>query len=255
MQAYGQNFARVYNQKWNAFVDRIAPFFEQLFEDSPCSERPRRLLDIGCGTGRLADYFLKKGYRVWGMDLSAAMLQWASRNLADFIETGQGRFVQADAAEFSLGQSFHFATSTYDALNHLPGEKSLRSCFDSVVRHLAPPGVFIFDMNTTLGLRTGWNNLSVREEEDATIITRSMFHEDQMRAYTCISGFVKDEQDTWSRFSEVIFNTAFSLERVQRMLLDAGFRTATFHAVHDLKTPLTDPENERRIFCVARLIL
>src|SRR5579884_3048187 len=40
--------------------------------------RPCRLLDLGCGTGRLLTPFAARGYQVVGLDLSAAMLAVAA---------------------------------------------------------------------------------------------------------------------------------------------------------------------------------
>ena len=42
-------------------------------------DRPRTLLDIGCGTGRYALEFAKLGYTVLGFDLSSEMVERANR--------------------------------------------------------------------------------------------------------------------------------------------------------------------------------
>src|SRR5216683_225689 len=44
--------------------------------------RPGRLLDLGCGTGRLLIPFAQRGYRVLGVDLSAEMLAVAGAKAA-----------------------------------------------------------------------------------------------------------------------------------------------------------------------------
>src|SRR3954462_13940087 len=43
---------------------------------------PGRLLDLGCGTGRLAVHFARKGYDCVGVDLSGEMLARAAANAA-----------------------------------------------------------------------------------------------------------------------------------------------------------------------------
>lgn len=43
-----------------------------------------KILDVPCGTGRLAEALLEAGYKVQGADISAAMLDVASKKLARF---------------------------------------------------------------------------------------------------------------------------------------------------------------------------
>ena len=40
---------------------------------------PGRLIDLGCGTGRLLLPLARRGFRVLGVDLSAEMLAWRAR--------------------------------------------------------------------------------------------------------------------------------------------------------------------------------
>ena len=51
------------------------------FRDIP---RLSQVLDLPCGTGRIAEELLDSGLRVEGVDISAAMLEVASRKLARF---------------------------------------------------------------------------------------------------------------------------------------------------------------------------
>jgi SAM-dependent methyltransferase len=56
----------------------------------------RRVLELGCGTGRNAPFFLARGFEAYvGVDVSPGMLSQAARNVAD----PRARFVHADAAE------------------------------------------------------------------------------------------------------------------------------------------------------------
>ncbi len=63
-------------------------------------ERGERILDIGCGTGHLTAQIAAAGAIVTGLDHSEEMLEVARRNYPEL------RFVQADAAQFTLEQSF-----------------------------------------------------------------------------------------------------------------------------------------------------
>ena len=93
MQAYGAGFARVYNLRWSGFARQVAPLILEYFEVSPFAAANKRVLDLCCGTGQLALYFLEKGYRVVGIDLSEHMLRYARENTLAYIVSGQAKFI------------------------------------------------------------------------------------------------------------------------------------------------------------------
>lgn len=250
MQAYNEGFARIYNMRWRDFAQRIAPYIRAFYEEKAGAD-DRSLLDICCGTGQLALHFLENGHTVTGLDLSPAMLQYARENAREYIEAGRARFVEGDAADFSLEDRFGLAVSTYDALNHLPDMDALRGCFRSVFAALIDGGWFIFDLNTRRGLRR-WSGVSVQESEDLTLITRGLVLDDKNRAYTQISGFVKLDNGLYERFEQMAFNTMFDLNAVRAALLATGFRSAYFARGRDLAMPVDLPEEEPRVYVVAQ---
>jgi SAM-dependent methyltransferase len=251
MQAYNQTFARVYNLKWSNFAKYVAPFLQVFYASTLIGQVNKPVLDLCCGAGHLALYFLEKGYRVVGLDLSEHMLHHARENARSYVESGQARFIQGDASDFKLDERFGLVLSTFDALNHLEDEQALLKCFECV--HAVCDGYFIFDLNTRLGLRR-WNNMTVDENsDDAVIITRGIYDGQGDKAWTRITGFLQAPGGLWERFEQTAFNTVFEMEKVRSMLLDTGWKNVHFALVQDLKTPLTEPEKEMRVFIVAGL--
>ncbi len=57
-------------------------------------DRSQRVLDLPCGTGRMAEMLLENGYKVFGVDISPAMLEVARRKLSRF--GGQFETMTAD---------------------------------------------------------------------------------------------------------------------------------------------------------------
>ncbi len=251
MQGYNRVFARVYNLRWAGFANQVAPRLLEFYDQTPIAQTHRSILDLCCGTGQMAHYFLEKGYRVVGLDLSEHMLEHARNNNRASIESGQARFIQGDAANFSLDEHFGLVVSTFDALNHLPDEQVLRNCFRCVYAALTAEGYFVFDLNTRRGLRR-WNGLNVDDDDEVMIVTRGVYDEENGKAYTEISGFVREEDGRYERFRQVAYNTAFDLARVKNALLDIGWREVHFARAADLSTPIDNPESEGRIFIMAR---
>jgi SAM-dependent methyltransferase len=252
-QAYGPAFARVYNQRWAGFAINAAPLIRKYYESTPAGEIRRSLLDLCCGTGQMARHFLENGYTVTGIDLSQDMLNWARENNLPFLTTGAAAFIQGDAVSFELEHPVGLVVSLFDALNHLPGLPALQNCFGYVRASLHPGGMFIFDLNTCQGLKRQWTGISIDDLPELFMCNRSIWIEDNLRAYVRITGFVRQENGTFERFEQTVFNSTFELEVVRQALVESGFRSVHISRLADLATPLEAPEQENRIFFVATL--
>lgn len=114
-------------------------FVEQELE----RDRSKRILDVGCGTGRHSIELARRGYDVTGIDLSPAMLARARENAA--AAGCRISFIQADARSLSFTEEFDvvimlceggFPLMETDEMNY----EILRSA----ARALKPHGTFIF---------------------------------------------------------------------------------------------------------------
>jgi len=252
MQAYGKAFARVYNARWGAFTDAVAPKIEQLF-DGVRDELglSKKLLDLCCGTGNLALYFLERGYLVRGIDLSPHMIEYAIQRNRTYVDTGKASFTIEDAASFSSGQRVSYVTCLYDALNHLASLEAIASCirraFDAVDRK----GIFLFDINTKKSLRE-WNRTTIQEDDEIYLATKGIYDPTMDRAYTQLAGFFRNENGTYERFSETVYNLALSVAQILSLVKDAGFQSSYCASAENLALPLADPESIKRVFFVCR---
>ena len=116
---------------------------------------------------------------------------------------------------------------------------------------LVSGGTFIFDLNTRKGL-TRWNGVIVHPGDDIFYVNRSIYDEITIRAWTKITGFVRDDAGRYDRFDETVYNTVFELEAVHQLLSETGFHQIYCATGSDLTNPIDDPENEGRIFFVAQ---
>ena len=90
-----------------------------------------RVLDVGCGTGRLATELAKRGARVWGIDPSEEMLTQARSNAAGTVAFKRGK---AEAMPFKDGW---FDRAVFRLVVHLLDR---RRAFTEIARVLAPRG-------------------------------------------------------------------------------------------------------------------
>lgn len=116
-------------------------------------QQPGRLIDLGCGTGRLAVEMAQRGFWVVGVDLSEEMLRRAqarARQANVNIELVQANLVDlrglADA-------SFDYAACLFSTLGMISGAAHRRTALAHVHRLLRPGGRFV------LHVHNWWFNL------------------------------------------------------------------------------------------------
>lgn len=100
------------------------------------------VLDIACGSGRIALPLARSGIAVTGIDLSAEMLERARAQSAGL----QLRLDLADCRDFNVaGRPFACAVMAGHAFQAMLTDADQRALFRCVHRHLAPGGIFAFD--------------------------------------------------------------------------------------------------------------
>lgn len=251
MQGYNPGFARLYNRNWGGFAVRTAPLIRAYYEQNMAQESAKVMLDLCCGTGQLAENFLAAGYRTIGLDASEPMLEYASQNNFQAVQQGNARFLVGDASGFTLDEKFGLVVSTYDALNHLEDISALASCFHCVKKVLSPGGLFIFDLNTRRGLRH-WNNVYLDDSDDDLFLVTRGFYDGGDKAWTKITGFLRSEVGCYERIDQTAYNTAFRMQDVAAVLLENSWKSIHFARLENLSQAVEDPEQEMRVFIVAR---
>ncbi len=105
--------------------------------------RPGRLLDLGCGTGRLLREFARRGDGVIGVDLSEEMLRVAGEKAAAeglMIDRVRANLVQLDCF---ADDSFDYAACLFNTLGIVTGASNRRRVVGHVYRLLRPGGTFV----------------------------------------------------------------------------------------------------------------
>ncbi len=102
------------------------------------------ILDLGCGTGRVAIPLARHGFKVTGLDLSREMLEIfngkldAEPGLRDMIAV-----VHGDMARFHFERQFSLVIVPFRAFQSLTDEGDLASCLRCIRECLSDDGLFI----------------------------------------------------------------------------------------------------------------
>jgi SAM-dependent methyltransferase len=107
-------------------------------------QHPEGVLELACGTGQLAVPIAASGVRIVGLDRSAAMLTTARRRARAAGVTCD--LVEGDMRAFDLGQRFGLVFVARNSLLHLSSADDIVAAFKTVRQHLAPGGIFAFDV-------------------------------------------------------------------------------------------------------------
>lgn len=98
------------------------------------------VLDLGCGGGRNAHYLAERGYKVYGVDIAGAAVDFCRRRFARFHLPGTFRQGMLDRIPFPC--SFFSAVICIDALDHVTFETAHAS-IGEIRRVLASGGVIL----------------------------------------------------------------------------------------------------------------
>ena len=219
MEAYSE-FANVYDifmedtpyEEWYKFIE-VCVKEQGLAIQSVC--------ELGCGTGQMTMLFAKSGCDVIGIDYSPEMLMVAQDRA--FEEEVSILYLMQDMSEFEINREVDLICSCCDSINYLLEEDEVKSTFKRVEKHLAPNGLFIFDMNTPYKYKEVLGNQIFADQTDeAAYIWENFYDEEEEINEYEVSFFIKDEEGKYERTVENHYQRAYSKEYICLLLEEAG---------------------------------
>jgi len=136
------NFAFYYDLKYSQ-IDLDLGFYHEMARRAGANPK---ILELACGTGRVALPLLEAGFKVTGLDISEKMLDIAR---AKVEETGEpsiimsSKFVQGDMRHFDLKEQFDLIFIALNSFQHMLTQADQLACLQVARQHLAPVGRFI----------------------------------------------------------------------------------------------------------------
>ena len=145
------------------YYRKILPFYEKeslarahldFWRGIARAARPRRILEIGAGLGRITAELSRVAPAV-GLDVSLEMLSAARRRV-----TNRTCFVAADARHVAFGRAFDLIVAPGDPISHMTTLEDRRRALASVARQLSPGGLFVLE-----GLYRKRNEVAMRSRK------------------------------------------------------------------------------------------
>jgi ubiquinone/menaquinone biosynthesis C-methylase UbiE len=201
--------------------------------------RPRRVLDLACGTGNVLQELLKRGYEAEGADISPTMLRIARRKLP------QGTPLwEQDARALNIpGPPFDACVCLFDSLNYILELPGLYAAFQGVHRHLAPGGSLIFDVNAIRALETGMFNQTGTGQDPSLEYEWHSAWEPGTRLCTIRMEFRVHSPEETRVFHETHVQRGYTLDEITRGLEEAGFELLAVYDAFTMRSPT--PRSDR----------
>jgi SAM-dependent methyltransferase len=204
-----------YDAEYGA-IDDAAQFFLSLAEG--CGPR---VLDLGCGAGRLAIPLARRGKAVTGIDRSPAMLAYAATKAGPLSVT----WVVGDFRRYDLGRKFDLIVACGHAFQALLSEADQLTFLNCARNHLADGGLLAFVTRNTVPLHldvTGeerfWHSFAM---PDGVLIDVSGTEHYDPAATVMRYRTIRTRRDSGLR-SETVLEIKFTAPDDLRRLLRAG---------------------------------
>lgn len=104
----------------------------------------KKVLELGCGTGRVSIPLAKEGVDITGIDVSDEMLEEAKLKAEN--EKLSIDFQNQNIIDFDFEKKFDLILCVHNSFSHVNGLENLRLFFDSAKRNLKENGTFILQV-------------------------------------------------------------------------------------------------------------
>jgi ubiquinone/menaquinone biosynthesis C-methylase UbiE len=221
--------------------DQYAPFYDWenartvarrdvAFWQGLARQQAGAVLELGCGTGRLALPLLKAGADLVGIDRSEAMLGRARTKARRAGLSRRARFVRGDIRRlpFRTRPGFGLVLAPYGMLQSLTRERDLADTLASVARVLKRDGLFGIDLVPDLPRWSEYTRrvtLSGSRDARTHLTLRETVRQDTRRRVTMFDQEYVERRGGQKRVHRfaLTFRT-LSVPQMRRRLEKAGFR-------------------------------
>lgn len=214
----------------------LAPVYDFVYErhfdyDDQCrlvtdlAPDAQRVLEVGCGTGRLLARLEQEYDTVVGLDLHESMAERAR------ARTDDTSVVVGDATQDSLEATFDAVVALGRITGHTTIDEEVRGLFENVRAHLEPDGVALFDYFPTERMEDGKESNETFESERFRVRRQSRSttsdHDsdtdpDRLDAEFTYELADRESGDTAKVTEEMSLRT-FTAEEIRQRVRDAGF--------------------------------
>jgi len=191
-----------------------------------------KVLEIGCGTGRVLKPLLESGASVVGVDISHEMLALAHNKLASFCDSGVLRLLNHNFVYSSIPERFDRVFVTFYTFNYLLSYENALLFLKNIYSSLNDGAVLLMDMffpsiyyNPTIEGKWQERHLNLGDKQIILFDRRTVEGPVEKREQIFEEDGNRQEITTLRRF--------YDKNETARLLREAGFSSVKFTDVYD----------------------
>ncbi len=137
MNTLYSDLSEIYEGMYQTFInyDEEFEFYFKVLKKYHC----RSVLEVGCGTGNLAQCFRTHQFDYVGLDLSDDMLRIAKKN------NPGSTFLKGDMRNFTLQKHVESCIITGRSISYVTSDEDVKNAFASIGKNLTSLGILCFD--------------------------------------------------------------------------------------------------------------
>jgi SAM-dependent methyltransferase len=213
-----------------------------------------RILEAGCGSGRLVREMARRGYAVTGMDLNQPALDYCEKSLKKL--GCRAVLSKQDMTSFHFDQPFDAAFNAINTFRHLETESAAVSHIKCIAKHLRPGGVFVLSLHIVPndGELWGTESWSVRTPEYNIKYSLSVQSVDLEKRLETLKMTMKVEiGDDVKKLTDLLRLRLYDVEQLKELL--AKIKSLELVGVYDFWFDISDPCRLSKKSCDVVLVL
>ncbi len=250
-----RNSAHLYDLDQRDIVTTDIPFYLEYAKGASGN-----ILELGCGTGRVAIPLAQAGHNITGLDLSDSMLGVFHAKLAGMPAGIKDKIsiVHGNMASFSLGKKFDMIITPFRAFQALTRDDDINGCLNCVHSHLTENGIFIINVFRPFKIldeswcypeTIQWERLD--EATGSKVVKKHWGERIDVANQIIYPNFAYEvihQDDTIERFVDRLSLKYYYFEQLKKILQDAGFHIINEYGWYD-KSAI---ENGRELIFVCK---
>lgn len=243
------NLAQYYDRLMEADYPAWARYIRALWQ--MFGSEPKRILELGCGTGNVTEVLLGWGHIITAVDQSQPMLEEARRKLGRHSDRLQ--LINKDMRDLALtDQDFDLAICACDGFNYLLDRDSWTRTLRGIAGCVKPGGLLLFDLNSAWKLQELYGQNSYAElYEDFAYFWDNHWEPDTGQCRMELTFFVPEAEGLYRRRCEEHRQKLWLPEDVNGFLRDTGWVCRGYFGFPGFEPP--QPESERWQFVASLL--
>ena len=222
------------NQTYKTFADYYDIYVRNYSEDlafylSLCSNE-YKILEVGCGTGRILQYVLDNGLKITGIDISEEMLKKARTKLKNYIENKKLFLFNHNLSDKPFKELFHVCIISFYTFNYILEKPEI--FLNHLYKSLHKDSIIAID----LFYPSIFNNPAI---DDVWIDKEFNYHErlirirDKRTFKENIENRVQVYHDNGHDTHIETLRRYYPPDEIKHLLLETGFTNIEFSAVFD----------------------